>query len=229
MGNFKYHLFNPRELNSETAMLSNKIYEAWCAVYSEVLGAVNEPLNADDFHRNDIIVCITDGDKDDRIVGFHLYSVFDLRSKAHLDHHYMKAFDEVTLSRFRQRGITTLMSMEYLTVLPEYRSRNTDVNWSEIIIALGSRVMDVSPGWDAVIGTGRKDLHVRRKAAHSGLEYFGDVMKMNYVCEILLAQKGRITRFEDPKTAALVDSLWAEKNCHIPFLNQETKYNKKAA
>lgn len=228
MGNFKYHLFNPRELTPETVELSNKIYEAWCNVYSDVLGSVNEPLNADDFHRNDIIVCITDGDQNDRIVGFHLYSVFDLRSKAHLDHHYMKAFDEVTLARFQSRKINTLMSMEYLTVLPEYRSRNSDVNWSEIIIALGSRVMDVS-SWDAVIGTGRKDLHVRRKAAHSGFEYFGDIMKMNYVCEILVTEKGKVTPFEDPKAAALVDQLWAEKNCHIPFLNQETKYNKKAA
>nr|BFD66392.1 hypothetical protein HAGR004_14140 [Bdellovibrio sp. HAGR004] len=228
MGNFKYHLFNPRELNSETAQLSNKIYEAWCAVYSEVLGSVNEPLNADDFHRNDIIVCITDGDRDDRVVGFHLYSVFDLRSRAHLDHHYMKAYNDLILAQFRARGINTLMSMEYLTVLPEYRSRNSDVNWSEIIIALGSRVMDASP-WDCLVGTGRKDLNVRRKSGKSGTEFFGYVRKMNYECEVLMTQKGRVTPLADPKMAALTDQLWAEKNCHIPFLNQEIKSNKKAA
>ncbi|MFV8258059.1 hypothetical protein ACNQKP_09640 [Bdellovibrio bacteriovorus] len=225
MGKFQYHLFNPRDLNPETVKLSNDVYEVWRRVYSEVLGKVGEPLNPDDFHRNDIVVCLTDNGK---VFGFHLYSAFDLRSDALRDHHYMKAFDQAIIDKFKSRGINTLMSMEYLTVIPEYRSRSAEVNWAEIIIALGSKVMEASP-WDCWVGTARKDLHVRRKAEKSGTAYFGSVMKMNYECEILMTAKGEVVPLPDPKSNALVENLWAEKRSHVTCLREVRKNNLKIA
>lgn len=225
MGKFQYHLFNPRDLNPETAKLSNEVYRVWRAVYSDVLGKVGEPLNPDDFHRNDIVVCLTD---DEKVFGFHLYSSFDLRSEALCDHHYMKAFDQAIVDKFRSRGINTLMSMEYLTVIPEYRSRSSEVNWAEVIIALGSRVMEVSP-WDCWVGTARKDLHVRRKAEKSGTAYFGSVMKMNYECEILMTAKGEVTPLADAKAAALVEQLWNERKSHVSLLQEVPRTIKRAA
>lgn len=225
MGKFQYHLFNPRDLNPETVKLSNEVYRLWRAVYSDVLGKVGEPLNADDFHRNDVVVCLTDNGK---VFGFHLYSVFDLRSEALCDHHYMKAFDALTLQKFRDRGIRTIMSMEYLTVAPEYRSRSSGMNWSEIIIALGSQLMQESP-WDCWVGTARKDLRVRQRAEKSGTTYFGSVMKMNYECEVLMTQKGEVSPLPDPEMRSLVDRLWAEKRSYISFLNQNKQPVKVAA
>lgn len=186
---------------------------------------MGEPLNPDDFHRNEIIACITEGSK---VVGFHLYSAFDLRSEAHCDHHYLKAYGEDTLKKFKSFGINTLMSMEYLTVLPEYRSRSSHVSWSEVIIALGSLVMENSP-WDCLVGTGRKDLNVRRKSGKSGAQYFGTVLKMNYECEILMTQKGHVTPLEDPKMVQLVDGLWNKKNCYTKIISENENFVAKAA
>ncbi|WP_413558619.1 hypothetical protein [Bdellovibrio sp. HCB209] len=215
MGKIQYHLFNPRELTADTVQLSNDVYQLWKNVYTEVLGKVGEPLNADDFHRCDVIVALTD---DNKVFGFHLYSSFDLRSDALRDHHYMKAFDEAIIQKFQSRGINTMMSMEYLTVAPEYRSRSSDVNWSELIIALGSKVMEAGP-WDCLVGTARRDLNVRRKAAHSGANYFGSVIKMNYECEILMTKRGEVEQFADPKKADLLEKMWAEKKNHTMILD----------
>jgi hypothetical protein len=226
MGRIQYHLFNPRSLSADTIKLSNDVYELWKAVYKDVLGKVGEPLNPDDFHRCDVIVALTD---DGKVFGFHLYSSFDLRSNALRDHHYMKAFDDLIISKFKSRGIDNMMSMEYLTVSPEYRSRNSEVNWSEIIIALGSRVMEAGP-WDCLVGTARRDLNVRRKAAKSGSNYFGSVIKMNYECEILMTKSGEVQPLSDPKSATLVDTLWSEKMNHTSILNENNRVPfKKAA
>ncbi|WP_413292750.1 hypothetical protein ACLSU7_15125 [Bdellovibrio sp. HCB185ZH] len=216
MGRIQYHLFNPRSLSADTIKLSNDVYELWKTVYKEVLGKVGEPLNPDDFHRCDVIVALTD---DSKVFGFHLYSSFDLRSNALRDHHYMKAFDDIIIGKFKALGINNMMSMEYLTVAPEYRSRSSDVNWSEIIIALGSRVMEAGP-WDCLVGTARRDLNVRRKAAKSGTNYFGSVIKMNYECEILMTKSGAVQPLSDPKAAALVDKLWSEKMNHTDLLDE---------
>ncbi|MEK2688887.1 hypothetical protein [Bdellovibrio sp. GT3] len=227
MGRFQYHLFNPRALSADTVQLSNDVYDLWKKVYKDVLGSVGEPLNPDDFHRCDVIVAVTDNNK---VFGFHMYSVFDLRSNALRDHHYMAAFDDIIIQKFKSLGINTIMSMEYLTVSPDYRSRNSDVNWAEIIIALGSKVMEAG-GWDGLVGTARKDLHVRRKAEKSGTNYFGSVKKMNYECEIVMTQRGRVQRLPDSKHADLVDVLWDAKANHTDILNESliTVPTKKAA
>lgn len=215
MGRIQYHLFNPRSLSADTIKLSNDVYSLWQTIYKDVLGKVGEPLNPDDFHRCDVIVALTD---DSKVFGFHLYSSFDLRSNALRDHHYMKAFDENIIEKFRNRGINTMMSMEYLTVSPEYRSRNSDVNWSEIIIALGSKVMEAGP-WDCLVGTARRDLNVRRKAAKSGTNYFGSVVKMNYECEILMTKRGEVQPLPEPKSAQLLENLWNQKANHTAILD----------
>ncbi len=217
MGRIQYHLFNPRELSADTIQLSNDVYELWKTVYKDVLGKVGEPLNPDDFHRCDVIVALTD---DNKVFGFHLYSSFDLRSNALRDHHYMKAFDDIIIGKFKARGINNMMSMEYLTVAPEYRSRNSEVNWSEIIIALGSKVMEAGP-WDCLVGTARRDLNVRRKAAKSGSNYFGSVIKMNYECEILMIKRGEVRALEDAKAALLLEQLWAEKKNHTMIIRND--------
>jgi hypothetical protein len=216
MGRIQYHLFNPRSLSADTIKLSNDVYELWKTVYKDVLGKVGEPLNPDDFHRCDVIVALTD---DGKVFGFHLYSSFDLRSNALLDHHYMKAFDDIIIGKFKSLGINNMMSMEYLTVSPEYRSRSSEVNWAEIIIALGSRVMEAGP-WDCLVGTARRDLNVRRKAAKSGTNYFGSVMKMNYECEILMTKSGEVQPLAEPKLATLVETLWSEKMNHTNLLDE---------
>ncbi|WP_413585277.1 hypothetical protein [Bdellovibrio sp. HCB274] len=216
MERFQYHLFNPRALTADTVQLSNDVYDLWKTVYKDVLGKVGEPLNPDDFHRCDVIVALTDNNK---VFGFHMYSAFDLRSDALRDHHYMKAFDDLIIRKFQQRGINTMMSMEYLTVSPEYRSRSSEVNWSEIIIALGSKVMEAG-GWDCLVGTARRDLNVRRKSAKSGANYFGSVIKMNYECEILMTKYGEVQPLSDPKHAELVEALWAAKANHTQILDE---------
>lgn len=214
MSEIQYFLFCPRNLNSHNIELNNKIFQSWKEVYSDVLGSVKEPLNPDDFHRSEVIACLQDREK---IIGFHLYSVFDLRSQADLEHHYLKCFQKELLQQFRNQGIRTLMSMEYLTVLPEFRSRNSSTVWSEIIIALGLKLLMASP-WDGAIGTGRKDLNIRRKSELSGALFRGDTQKMNYACEILMTTKGNIKPHPNQATEELIKSLWLNRKSSLSDL-----------
>ncbi len=224
MEKFQYYLFNPRDLNESNLELSNLVYRSWKQIWTEEFAPVNIVPNSDDFNRNDVIACIMDVERNS-LVGFHLYSAFDLRSQASLDHHYLSDCGDLIYAKIKSQGVNKVMSMEYLTVMPDYRGRKSPIPWGDVIISLGNHVMETSP-WDGLIGTGRVDKNIEKKSSPLGSISCGIVKRMTIDCELLLIKKGTSKEFKDPDLAKFVSDLWNNKNSSVQLLTE--KYNKKA-
>lgn len=129
----------------------NAIYEFWLRHWSEAFRATGDPEDGWQSHflKQDVAVGLRAGDE---IISCHLYSLYDLRSKASLESEYFSYLPPLAIATLRERGLINLLSMEYLGVSPEWSRNEERVSLGKLMIALGSHVGEAM-GVDAVFGT----------------------------------------------------------------------------
>lgn len=206
--------------SDEEVHLVNRCYENWFEIFNKDLESRGAQLNRDEFHRARILAVLLDGTKP---IGFHLYGVFDLREKPSMEHGYLRSLPENTKDIMRQRGTSSLLTMEYLTVFAEYRTQEIHgARFGEIISRLGLKVMNYL-GVHAALGIGRMDRKVNTLAEHFGAEVLCMLEKYNNKCCLLYFDRRQHKLEGNPMLLNFVDSLWDQRQA------DSTKLNKTAA
>lgn len=189
--------------------LLNEIYGMWEETFGHVLSSAGENLDHDDFFR-----CHAAGVLlfKNEVVGFNLFTVFDLHLTAHRNHNYFKNLDpHFVKSVTRQSG--KVMTMEYFTLAPLWRKQSREIPWGEILTGLGLYYMDNSAA-EIVVGTPRVDLKVDHMCERLGATIRGYVDKMNYKCALAVFEKQEGREFENPLTNHWVKKLWDKYVLH---------------
>jgi hypothetical protein len=207
--NFSYHLVYTLAPKTEKEIeLLNRCYALWVDEYGKDLASRGATLNRDEFQRARVLAVITSGDE---LVGFHQYSVFDIREDSSRDHSYLRALGQEVVTKLGDAKIKSFMAMEYLTVAPAFRYKGrTGPKISEIIIRLGLRVMN-ELGADAAIGIARIDRKVNTTGDAMGWSQIAEITKYNNQCAVMLFEKNFKEIPSDDFTNRTVDMLWAEK------------------
>lgn len=203
MASITYEIIPLHNVCSTQKSLLNEIYQIWEETFGNVLSAAGEKLNHDDFfrcHAAGVLLYYNE------VVGFNLFTVFDLHLAAHRNHNYFKKLDpHFVKSVTRQSG--KVMTMEYFTLAPPWRKQSQEIPWGEILTGLGLYYMDHSPA-EIVVGTPRVDLKVDDMCARLGANIQGYVEKMNYKCALAVFEKQTHRTFENPLTNHWVKRLW---------------------
>ncbi|WP_413557285.1 hypothetical protein [Bdellovibrio sp. HCB209] len=207
--NFSYRLIYTLATKTEQEVqLINKCYALWADEYGKDLASRGATLNRDEFQRARVIAVITRGDD---LVGFHQYSVFDLREQSSLAHSYVRALGEDVVKKLTENKITSFMALEYLTVAPEFRGRAAaGPKISEILIRLGLRVMR-ELGADASVGIARIDRKVNSTADNIGFSEVAQITKYNNPCGVVVFSKNDEVIPSDDFTNRTVEMLWTDK------------------
>ncbi|WP_374033971.1 hypothetical protein ACES2I_15340 [Bdellovibrio bacteriovorus] len=189
--------------------LLNEVYGLWEDTFGRVLNRAGVELDHDDFFR-----CHAAGVLlyKNEIVGFNLFTTFDLNLRAHQNHNYFKELDPQFVKSVTKMG-NKIMTMEYFTLAPLWRKQSQEIPWGEILTGLGLFYMDESPA-DFVVGTPRVDLKVDTMCKRLGATIQGHVEKMNYKCAIAVFEKKDERSFENPLTHHWVRKLWAKYTHH---------------
>jgi hypothetical protein len=213
MNQYQFKILDPRRIgqNPEDVKFSNQLYQTWTQAFSKVVVEAGGTLDPDDYFRNDFALIIFDQQK---ILGFSMCTEFDLRLKACQDHHYWRAMQPETIRKLQGNNIHRLMSMEYFTVLPDWRQvTRRQVSWAEVIVGLGLLYQDQFP-IDAMVGTPRADIRISGLSARmGGVPVQEPIMKMNYPCSVHVFSKIEVgTRhFANPLTEKWSHELWNQK------------------
>ncbi|WII73760.1 hypothetical protein QJS83_07705 [Bdellovibrio sp. 22V] len=208
MFGFKYHLLSPHYVPDNHSEFFNKIYAAWKVTFKEVVESAGGVLDPDDFFRCDHVGVITHKNE---IVGLSLLTMFDLKLHSSVEHHYIRALENPTQEQLLKRGISRLISIEYLNVLPEWRKSHSNVAWTEVLIGMGLKFMDESVA-DVIIGMPRIDRKVDQICQNlEGYEIQAPISKMNYPCAVLIFNKQDKRRFKNEITEQYVQSLWKSR------------------
>lgn len=222
---YKYHLIELSNILDNSIHLVEQSYTLWEKTYSVILSHSNETLNPDAFWRSKILAVI---EKENQVVGLHLYNSFDLRIKSINKHSYFSHIDPEKVEEIKSNRINSLMSCEFLTVHPNHRGKKIQISMAEVIVGLCSKVLTHSP-WDALIGISRVDFKVDKMSAKIGANSFGDTKRHNIDCKLVLARKDQIKKIEHKETLVLVENLWSQKNNLTNLILNEISTQKGAA
>ncbi len=204
MQGFKYHILPLHSPHESHHSLIDQIYHLWENTFSDVLGNAGAELNPDDFFRSDAAGILQ---YHDEIVGFNLFTLFDLNLTPHRHHKYFRDLTTETILHL-QKNYKRLFTAEYFTLSPEWRRSVQHIPWSEILTGLALQYLDCSEV-HAVVGTPRVDLRVDQMCQRLGATPLQSaITKMNYPCAVMLFEKQIVRKFHNPTTHFWVKSLW---------------------
>lgn len=187
--------------------LLNTVFEMWENTFGLVLSAAGAQLDFADFFRCHSAGVIMHKNE---IIGFNLFTAFDLNLNAHLRHPYLSHLDADSIIELKKRHCTRVMTMEYFTVSFSWRKRHKDIPWSEILTGLGLQYLDQSTA-HGILGTPRMDLKVDEMCRRLGATPLQPpIKKMNYDCAVVLFEKNHHRHFTNPMTHFWVKKLWKD-------------------
>lgn len=205
MPNINYQIIPLHNVSDSEKPLLNEVYSLWEKTFGRVLNSAGANLDHDDFFRCHAAGVLLFRNE---VVGFNLFTTFDLELNAHRNHNYFKDLDPQFVKSVTKQG-SKVMTMEYFTLAPLWRKQAREIPWGEILTGLGLFHMDQSPA-NIVVGTPRVDLRVDHMCERLGASIQGYIEKMNYKCAIAVFPKQQERSFENPLTHHWVRKLWAK-------------------
>lgn len=221
----EYHLLPGKVIkgSQDTLHLYNLAYSYWKTFWSAVLKDLgsHDAINPDDFIRQDFVACLFEP-KAQKIVSLHLYTLFDIRSIAASEHSYISHnYSKNLIQDLRNKGITSLISFEYMTVDPEWRKSKLGYSLVPMMTGLGLNILkdfDIH----AAIAPARKDVRANEAAYHFGFRCLeAGITKHNVPCDIVLGINGEIRPSFESKTRDLIENFWIKKFDHTNRLTKQ--------
>lgn len=212
VGSFSYEILAGRSPFDQYESVARKeIFTAWFNLWDAVYKAQGSDFRPkpDEFLRQDLITCIR---YKGQPAAMHLYSFYDLNCAVTSGCHYFEFFNSDYMQKIKSRGVNVAMSMEYFTVVPEFRKSIVGVSLGAIVANLGTNVFRAS-GADVIIAPARKDLKVDQTAYAMGFECIqADTMQRGFPCDMIACFQGKQTPLEDFESRRLVSHLWSTVN-----------------
>jgi hypothetical protein len=187
--------------------LHNQVYEYWKNFWREVYGSANalDSFNPDDFFRQDYIPVIM---WKNNVVAMHLYTFFNFNQKSATDHHYFEFFNQTYLASLRSKEINHAMSMEYLTVDPNWRRKNIGIAMGEVLVGTGLKLMNTTFA-QAAIAPARKDVPAADFAYTFNFTCIEpSVICRNFECDLVAGFRDLTREHPEDHMQQLIQNLW---------------------
>lgn len=200
----RYFILPSANPPSHLVEVHNAIYETWTEIWTNTFRALalDPAVLKDEFVRQDFVTSIMQGMQP---VTVHLYSFFAIDCKAARNHSYLSGnYPEIYFQKVRELGVRNVMSMEYMTVHPDWRRARYPV----LAGGLALQVMKLF-GAEAAIAPARRDHKVHELAPMFGGEsLISRVMNHNVECDLLLCRRSTMKPHADPAIQLAVETLW---------------------
>ena len=207
---YQYVLIPRQTADIDLIGLQNQVYRSWFAEWQKVFSSNSRDFkpSADDFLRQDMMAVILSGEK---IVGFHFYSFFNLLRLEMSEHSYFDQIEKSSFENLRIKNLANVMSMEYLTVLPDFRKKEAFFPWGEILISLGLKVLNSSEG-QVAFGTPRSDVKVNKMGEKLGFQTLQSaILKYDYKCEVMYYPRGNDSVHPEAIVENQISTLWKNR------------------
>lgn len=189
----------------------NQIFDFWMgsliAAYAETNNDPKQLL--DEFIYQDFITAICHGDQ---VIATLLLSFYSIDAKAARAFRYLKDnYPDIYFEKLKRKGATTLMSMQYLTIHPDWRKSQQSVHIATVIVVLG-RMFGEGSGIDATIAVARADRKVNEMVYALGGEcVIASVENHNTPCDLIAMYKNKPYKIPTEEMNKLVHSLWESR------------------
>ncbi|MFZ4405309.1 MAG: hypothetical protein ACOYOK_14505 [Pseudobdellovibrionaceae bacterium] len=211
---FSYHILSARSaFHPEETYFRNSIYQGWYSLWSKVYAEANSgyELASDEFARQDLATAIL---YKGQVAAVHLYSFFHLDSESDTRTKYFHFFSDNYLNQLRSKNVNTVMSMEFLTVLPEFRKSKIGFSLGSVIAQMGSYIFS-EVNVDAIIAPARNDIGVNQMAYDLGFSCIEkETEQRGFVCDMIACFQGRQKKSSLSDVSSIADFLWNHKTVY---------------
>lgn len=200
------YLVVPTKL-TRAAKEQNDVYEFWIQHWTKAFKETGSPEEGWESHfiKADLVTALRDGNA---VLTCHLYSFYDLRSKATLASEYFSYLQPSSVQKMRDLNLNSLMSLEYLGVDPAYHHNSAGVSLGKLTVELGARLGEAL-GLDAVFGTPISTTKTDKMMDNIGaLTFESGIQKYGYELKLQAAPVNPRAPSLDPKVRAIADQLW---------------------
>lgn len=184
--------------------LHNTIYRMWHGVWAGTFRGLglDPACLRDEFLRQDFVTAIVCNGQP---VTVHLYSFFSIDCDAAREHAYLAGnYPALYFEKLRGLGVRDVMSMEYMTVHPDWRRARYPI----LAGGLALQVMKLY-GADAAIAPARRDHKVHELAPmYGGESLIENVLNHNVACDLLLCRRSTMKPHDDPEIQLALEHLW---------------------
>jgi hypothetical protein len=197
----------------EGTRLYEQAYEFWRSFWTRVLAdvGVDHGPEPDEFCRQDRVCLLVD--QNDEIAAMLCYTFYDLAFRATAQRGYfMRYFTPDFFNALKARGISRVMSLEYMSVAPAWRRLGDGASLARLIAVLGLRQVGTY-GCDAGIAAARCDVGIDQLSHELGGESVVKDVKVHGISTDLVAfPRNDIREPTDPNTSRIVERLWRERS-----------------
>jgi len=201
--------------------LLDEAYFLWKNIWDSTFkgNGVEKKASPDDFFRQNFIPIIKN---ETDIIAIHLYSIFNLSSKAMREHSYLKNnFNDKFFSVMEQENIKLAMTMESLIVHPDYRRTKIGQSYFLAISYLGMQLFADFTNCDAIIAPVRRDVGIAEAAEKIGFSATDkNITLYNTPVDLVYLKRNSEIKYPDDIIRQQVKNLWNEK---LVYLNSEDK------
>ncbi|GIL18676.1 MAG: hypothetical protein BroJett040_24270 [Oligoflexia bacterium] len=212
LSKISYTIIPGKNCPSEHSQLYDAAYNFWFHFWSQVYlenGATAKP-NPDDFFRQDFIPIIH---SDNTIIAMHLYSLFELNCssifhQSYLEHNFSAEYFKI----INDNNITSVMTMESLSVNLIFRKSHLGLSLGKVIGILGQKLFLTETTCDSIICPARKDVKVSDMAQEAGFRVIVPNQYLhNTPVDLLMCKRSDIIEPKDFEVRRLVDILWKKR------------------
>ncbi len=225
----QYYILPSANPSDDLKEIHNKTFDLWHGVWTNVFNELKFDTSnlEDDFIRQNLIVAICHKNIP---VAVHLYSFFSMESKAARSHRYLKQFPETYFEKLKRFHVNTMMSLEYMTVHPEWRKGKVPVHIGSVLMGLSCKVLQHYKQ-DASIAPARRDHKVHEVVYSVGGEpIISNVINHNVPCDLLAIRKEKVKSHDSAEVQNTIERLWATRvECQNIFVPAYFETNKQAA
>jgi hypothetical protein len=217
----RFYLLPSANPSPQLRELHDNAFDLWQSVWQKTfqdLGIEKSALDGE-FVRQDLIACIA---HENVPVALHLYSFYSIDSKAARAHAYFSGnYPEIYFAKLAKANVREVMSMEFMTVHPEWRKGKTNVHMGIVLAGLAFSTMRYFSA-DAAIAPARRDYKVNELAYAYGSEpVIANVTNHNVACDLVMCRRENVKKHEDPTVQSAVENLWDRREYYPACMPRE--------
>jgi hypothetical protein len=211
LSDLKFYILPSADPPVEYVPLHDKVFEFWMGSLREAFRATNNDESGlhDEFLRQDWITCLCAGEE---VVATLLLSRFTLDADAASSFRYLtENYTELYFRKLKKEGVRFLISMQYLTVHPDWRKRKQSISIAPALPAL-ARFVQAERNSDALIGVARRDVKVNEQIYSLGGKcVVANVDSHNTPCDLIAIYAKDPAQYPSPELRELVEHLWRHR------------------
>ncbi|MCB0349904.1 MAG: hypothetical protein KDD38_01900 [Bdellovibrionales bacterium] len=187
--------------------LHNRVYLYWREFWKQVYGSA-EGVDGDFFMRQNFVPVVMYGDE---IVAMHLYTLFNPRAMVTKDHTYFHSYPPEFFDYLAQQNIDSVMSIESLTVNPEWRKSKIGLSLGETMIGCSLKFVEVLNVGAAIAPT-RNDRGVNKMCYNFNFDcYKANLNYRGFEVDLVCGIREKVTSNPDSRINDLINWLWQSR------------------